>query len=65
MLFRSLVHRTTKEDEHFIKQNLYNNDKQINSINFFGVFDGHGGKKISTYLKNYLPNLFLQKVSLL
>ena len=40
-------------------------NKQINSINFFGVFYGHGGKKISTYLKNYLPNLFLQKVSLI
>ena len=51
--------RNTQEDEHVCVLNLDNSDVTLNNINFFGVFDGHGGKTVSTYLKNNLPQCFL------
>lgn len=54
--------RKTQEDHHVTLLNLNNNNKEINPINFFGVFDGHGGKKVSTYLKNNLPSFFINKI---
>lgn len=53
--------RPSQEDQHIAILNLNDTDKSINTINLFGVFDGHGGKKVSHYLKNNLPDFFLTK----
>ena len=53
--------RESNEDQHVTLLNLDNIDKNLNSINFFGVFDGHGGKIVSKYLKDNLPKHFLVK----
>jgi len=54
--------RSTQEDQHFSFLNINNNNTQYNPINLFGVFDGHGGSKVSKYLKNNLPDFFLIKL---
>jgi serine/threonine protein phosphatase PrpC len=53
--------REYNEDTHFHIENLDGKIKEINDINFIGLFDGHGGKKISSYLKENLPLYFLKK----
>lgn len=53
--------RPMQEDNHISILNLNNNNENYNNINFFGVFDGHGGKRVSKYLKNNLPNFFINK----
>ena len=53
--------RTTQEDQHVAILNIDGKNNEMNNINFFGVFDGHGGKKVSHYLKNNLPEFFTQK----
>ena len=50
--------RSTQEDQHITTLNINGDNKDINHINFFGVFDGHGGKKVSHYLRNNLPGFF-------
>lgn len=54
--------RPTQEDQHITLLNLDNSNENYNPINFFGVFDGHGGSKISKYLKNNLPDFFIPKL---
>ena len=53
--------RESNEDKHYYIMNINNSDTTLNPINLIGVFDGHGGKLVSTYLKKYLPPLFLRK----
>jgi serine/threonine protein phosphatase PrpC len=53
--------RPTQEDKHVTILNYDGKNKDINNINIIGVFDGHGGKKVSSFLKNNLPNFFLTK----
>ena len=53
--------RPSNEDEHFYYLNLNNKNKKANPINLVSVFDGHGGKMISKYLKKNLPFYFLKK----
>jgi serine/threonine protein phosphatase PrpC len=55
--------RESNEDQHFIYTNLDDSDKEKNDINIFGVFDGHGGKLVSKYLKENLPLYFIKKFS--
>ena len=51
--------REQNEDKHIIKEYL-NNNNNFNKLNFYGVFDGHGGKEISTYLeKKIFINILL------
>jgi len=43
---------------------IYNEDlknKDYGPINFYGVYDGHGGKYVSEYLSENLPKYFLNK----
>jgi serine/threonine protein phosphatase PrpC len=54
--------RPSQEDQHIHILNLDGSNKEISNINLFGVFDGHGGKKVSQYLRSNLPNLFLNKI---
>jgi protein phosphatase 1L len=53
--------RKTQEDQHIAILNITGNNNEMNKINFFGVFDGHGGKKVSHYLRNNLPGFFTTK----
>jgi len=53
--------RDSNEDQHLYKLNLDNNNNELNQINFFSVFDGHGGKAVSKFLKDNLPQFFLNK----
>lgn len=55
--------RPSNEDQHYHFLNMDNHDKKLNPINFFGVFDGHGGKMVSKYLKKQLPKYFLSKIN--
>ena len=47
--------RPSNEDQHVYFLNLGGEEKKINKINFVGVFDGHGGKTVSTFLKKNVP----------
>ena len=51
--------RISNEDEHFHFNNI-DGKKNANKINFFCVFDGHGGNGISKYLKKNLPKYFIK-----
>ena len=53
--------RETNEDQHINILNLLGENPNYNNINFFGVFDGHGGKAVSKYLKDNLPKFFIDK----
>jgi serine/threonine protein phosphatase PrpC len=53
--------RESNEDQHFHILNLDNKNEQYNPINFLAVFDGHGGKTVSKYLKDNLPQFFINK----
>lgn len=53
--------RNQNEDKHNIICNLNNKNKNMPSINFFGIYDGHGGKKVSSYLETHLPGYFVNK----
>jgi serine/threonine protein phosphatase PrpC len=53
--------RDSNEDKHSI---YLNEDGHIDGwapVNFFGVYDGHGGKFVSKYLSTHLPPLFMKK----
>lgn len=53
--------RSSNEDKHKIIVNLDNKDNKFANINFFGVYDGHGGKDISKYLESNYHKYFLGK----
>lgn len=53
--------RESNEDQHFIFSNLDGKYSDKNNINMIGVFDGHGGKLVSKYLKENLPDYFTKK----
>lgn len=53
--------RESNEDQHFIFSNLDGKYSDKNCINMIGVFDGHGGKLVSKYLKENLPDYFTKK----
>lgn len=53
--------RESNEDQHFNIINIDNKNKKLHPINFIGVFDGHGGKLVSKYLKDTLPKYILKK----
>jgi serine/threonine protein phosphatase PrpC len=54
--------RESNEDQHVHILNLDGDDKTMNPINFIAVFDGHGGKSVSRYLKDNLPQFFVNKL---
>ena len=53
--------REYNEDRHTIINNLCNTDKTVAPINFFGVFDGHGGDTVSNFLADTIQKLFIDK----
>lgn len=53
--------RDQNEDKHTIILNCNGKNKNIKNVNFFGVYDGHGGKHISKCLSKNLPTFFVDK----
>jgi serine/threonine protein phosphatase PrpC len=53
--------RPQNEDKHNIIINITNQDKTLQPINFYSIYDGHGGKAISTYLSQKFPDYFTKK----
>ena len=53
--------RESNEDRHNIILNINSNDLDINPINFFGIYDGHGGTWVSKYLERNMPNYYMNK----
>ncbi len=45
--------RPQNEDKHNIIVNINNNNKSIQPINFYGIYDGHGGKYVFSLLSQY------------
>ena len=47
--------RETNEDEHIIFKNLNNKKRsRYDKVDYISIFDGHGGKDVSQFLKPYL-----------
>ena len=59
-----LVKWESNEDQHYIFINLNGEKDNLRDINLFAIFDGHGGKDVSKYLKENLPNYFNFIISL-
>lgn len=53
--------RDANEDTHIIFENLNKKYKNKAKLNIYGVFDGHGGKLVSKYLKENIPSYFTYK----
>jgi len=53
--------RDSNEDQHVHIMNINGENEELNPINFIGVFDGHGGKAVSKYLKENLSQFFVNK----
>ena len=54
--------RDKNEDAHNRIINLNGEfDKNKNLINFFGIYDGHGGNKVSKFLEKNMPKIYLNK----
>lgn len=53
--------RAQNEDKHNIIINMDGENKDILNINFYGIYDGHGGKFVSKFLAKNLPNFFVDK----
>jgi serine/threonine protein phosphatase PrpC len=52
--------RDYNEDEYNIINNLSGKDITLHNIGFFGLYDGHGGGKISKFCKKNLHKLFIE-----
>jgi serine/threonine protein phosphatase PrpC len=53
--------RQSNEDQHIHILNSSGENSKLNAIDFLAVFDGHGGKAVSKYLKDNLPQYFINK----
>ena len=50
--------RDANEDKHNIILNLNKTSDKLNPINLFGIYDGHGGSKVSEYLSKNIPTYY-------
>jgi len=53
--------RDQNEDAHKIVINGKGKNSNQAKINFFGIYDGHGGKEVSRFLENNMSNYFMSK----
>ena len=54
-----LGRRSSNEDEIDIVFNYENEMKHVNEMNYFAVYDGHGGNSMSKYIKDRLSRYFV------
>ncbi|AYV79236.1 MAG: serine/threonine protein phosphatase [Faunusvirus sp.] len=52
--------RPTNEDQHDIIENMNGADAGKKRFNFYGLYDGHGGKEVSDYIKKNLSAYFIR-----
>jgi len=53
--------RKQNEDKHRVIVNINGEDSTKAPINYYGVYDGHGGKFVSKFLHDNLPDTFMNK----
>lgn len=53
--------RSSNEDNHNIIVGLYDSNTKTAKVNYYGVYDGHGGKFVSNFLRNNLSQFFVDK----
>lgn len=53
--------RDQNEDKHLIILNSDNRDPNLNNVNLFGVFDGHGGKEVSSFIHDNISMFLTDK----
>lgn len=53
--------RERNEDRHTIVLNINEMSKELSALNLFGIYDGHGGTKVSEYLEEHIPTFYCQK----
>lgn len=53
--------RSQNEDHHVKVMNLDGSNPNYAKVNFFAVYDGHGGKQVSAFLRNNLTKYFMNK----
>ena len=61
MPFSITGRRDTNEDAHNIILNINNVNENLNPINLLGIYDGHGGKKVSEFLEKNIPLYYCDK----
>jgi len=50
--------RDANEDRHTIILNINNTSEKLCAINLLGIYDGHGGTKVSEYLSENIPSYY-------
>ena len=53
--------RDQNEDKHNAILNIDQKKPELNNINYFAIFDGHGGKEVSKFLNINMPKYFFNK----
>jgi len=53
--------RDKNEDKHVIIENINRNNNEQNNINYYGLYDGHGGITVSKILYDYMHKFFVDK----
>jgi serine/threonine protein phosphatase PrpC len=53
--------RDQNEDKHCVILNNDKKDNKIAPVNLYSVFDGHGGRYVSSFLANNIPHIFTHK----
>lgn len=53
--------RESNEDRHNVILNINGDNPNLNPINLFGVYDGHGGSWVSKYLETNIPKYYMNK----
>lgn len=53
--------RSSNEDNHKIMLGLHDDNNVMAKVNFYGIYDGHGGKYVSNFLSRNLHQFFVDK----
>lgn len=53
--------RDQNEDQHDVVININGKNKNLKNVNYYAVYDGHGGKEVSKYVKDNLSKYFVDK----
>lgn len=56
-----LGRRPQNEDNHDVILNLDGKDPNKSNVNYFAVYDGHGGKQVSNFLKENMAKFYVHK----